>query len=128
MAMRTRGKTAKKTEIKGVEKAEEAKKEVIELPKAPEVTEIPVTPIMSVVNFRTRQTTKRQAEEIFDEMGISMSAALNMFLSQTVREKALPFTPSVQGKSDDSSGSVIGKKEREDKDGLLALEELWDSI
>lgn len=34
---------------------------------------------------------KRDAQELFDNLGLSLSAAVNMFLRQAVREQAIPF-------------------------------------
>lgn len=47
------------------------------------------------INFRTDQKTKEEAEELFEELGLDMTTALNMFLKQAVREQALPIRPSV---------------------------------
>jgi len=35
---------------------------------------------------------KQQADELFDDLGLSMSSALTMFVKQAVREQAIPFT------------------------------------
>lgn len=48
------------------------------------------------INFRTDQKTKKEAEELFEELGLDMPTALNMFLKQAVREQALPIRPSLQ--------------------------------
>ena len=32
------------------------------------------------------------AEELFDELGLSLSAAFNIFVRQSLRERAIPFT------------------------------------
>lgn len=34
---------------------------------------------------------KREAQAFFDEYGLSLNAAITMFLRQTVREQAIPF-------------------------------------
>ncbi|MDE1566403.1 type II toxin-antitoxin system RelB/DinJ family antitoxin [Actinotignum sanguinis] len=47
------------------------------------------------INFRTDARTKQEAERLFDELGIDMSTALNMFLKQAVREQALPIRPAL---------------------------------
>lgn len=44
------------------------------------------------VNFRVDEKLKTQAEILLDEMGLSMSSALNLFLQQMVNRRALPFT------------------------------------
>ena len=38
---------------------------------------------------------KAQADELFKNLGMNTSVALNMFLTQSVREQALPFTPNM---------------------------------
>lgn len=47
------------------------------------------------INFRTNQATKRAAEQLFTELGLDMSTALNMFLRQAIREQALPIQPAL---------------------------------
>lgn len=46
----------------------------------------------AVLNIRTDKETKEKAETIFSELGLSMSAAINVFLKTTVRENGLPFS------------------------------------
>lgn len=109
MAMKTRGKTGAKST-----KTTASKTEVKE-------TLSPAMTKMTTVSFRTRQLLKKKAEAVFDDMGISTSAAINMFLAQVVRDKGMPFTPSAQRKN---SSNVEGK----DSSGFIALDELWDEL
>ena len=46
---------------------------------------------MAQVNFRIDDETKRQAEELFGKMGLTMSSAIMVFLRQTINGKAIPF-------------------------------------
>lgn len=43
------------------------------------------------INFRVEEELKANAEKLFKEMGLTMSAALNLFLQQVVNKRALPF-------------------------------------
>ena len=43
------------------------------------------------INIRTDAVTKKQAETLFNDFGISLSSAINMFLKQTIRERKIPF-------------------------------------
>lgn len=43
------------------------------------------------LNIRIDRKTKESAESIFDEMGLNMTAAVTMFLRQTVRDRRFPF-------------------------------------
>lgn len=43
------------------------------------------------MNIRTNQSIKRQAQQIFTELGLDMSTAVNIFLRQVVYRKGIPF-------------------------------------
>lgn len=43
------------------------------------------------LNIRTDKEVKKQAEHIFNELGLNMSTAINIFLRQTIRDNGLPF-------------------------------------
>lgn len=43
------------------------------------------------LNIRTDKAVKAAAERIFEELGLSMTAAVNIFLRQTIRENGIPF-------------------------------------
>lgn len=47
------------------------------------------------MSFRVDKNLKVQADELFKNLGMNTSVALNMFLTQSVREQALPFTPNM---------------------------------
>jgi len=84
-----------------------------------------VTEKMTSVTFRTRLVQKKKAEKIFEDMGISTSAALNMFLAQVVRDKGMPFLPSTVRKD---GGEKRGAREETEEAGYIALEELWNEL
>lgn len=43
------------------------------------------------LNIRTDREIKNQAEEIFNEPGLNITTAINMFLRTVVREYGIPF-------------------------------------
>lgn len=47
------------------------------------------------MSFRVDKDLKKQADELFKNLGMNTSVALNMFLTQSVRQQALPFLPSM---------------------------------
>lgn len=108
MAIKPRVKTTTKSTTKTEEKT---------------VSEPVLTEVRTTVCFRTWQLTKKKAEKIFDDMGISMSGALNLFLAQVVRDKGLPFTPTTQKKSTGSDS-----KEGLDTAGYVELDEMWEEL
>ena len=62
----------------------------------------------AVVNFRLEEETKREMEEICEQMGVSMSAAFTIFAKAVVRERKIPF----EVKADEKTQyEVVGMKE-----------------
>ncbi|MGN0463392.1 MAG: type II toxin-antitoxin system RelB/DinJ family antitoxin [Acutalibacteraceae bacterium] len=43
------------------------------------------------LNIRTDKEVKAAAERIFEELGLNMTTAVNIFLRQTIRENGIPF-------------------------------------
>lgn len=43
------------------------------------------------LNIRIEKTIKDQAEEIFNELGLNMTTAVNMFLRTAIHEHGIPF-------------------------------------
>ena len=46
---------------------------------------------MPTIQFRTDETTKAQSNAVFQQLGITMSDAINMFLRQSILHGGLPF-------------------------------------
>jgi len=45
----------------------------------------------SNINIRIDNNLKKEAESLFNELGMNMSSAINVFLKQAVREQKIPF-------------------------------------
>lgn len=43
------------------------------------------------MNIRIDEEVKKKAEILFNELGINMTAAINVFLRQSIRENGIPF-------------------------------------
>jgi len=46
---------------------------------------------MSQINVRIDEAVKSQAELIFEDLGLNMTTAINMFIKKVIRENGLPF-------------------------------------
>jgi len=46
---------------------------------------------MTTINVRVEESIKKQATELFEDLGIDMSTAMNMFLRQAIRHGGIPF-------------------------------------
>lgn len=43
------------------------------------------------INVRVDSTLKKDAEELFNDLGLNMSAAITLFLKSAVRHEGIPF-------------------------------------
>lgn len=48
------------------------------------------------MSFRVDKDLKKKADELFKSLGMNTSVALNMFLTQSVREQSIPFTATMR--------------------------------
>lgn len=69
--------------------------------------------LTSAINIQIDSETKREATKILNELGLSMSTAINLFLRQVIKRDGLPF-------------EVVNSKPS--KELLLALKEAEDII
>lgn len=45
----------------------------------------------SNINFRVDADLKKEAEDLFSDLGLNMTSAMTMFLKQSVRSQRIPF-------------------------------------
>lgn len=73
---------------------------------------------MANLNIRVDDTLKKQAETIFSELGISLSAATTIFLKQVVRYNGIPFELRVDPfYSAENQGRLLESKKRMEQTG-----------
>jgi DNA-damage-inducible protein J len=81
---------------------------------------------MAQVNIRIEDDLKEQAEAIFNELGMNMTTAFNVFVRQTIREGGIPFA--VTTKSDPfynvANMKILIKSIKEADEGKLTTHEL----
>ena len=47
----------------------------------------------TTIQIRVDAKTKKQAQSVFEKMGLDLSSGVKMYLAQVIREQGLPFTP-----------------------------------
>ena len=67
------------------------------------------------MNIRMDKEIKKQAESIFNEIGMNMTTAINIFLRQAIRQNGMPFdltlnVPNAETNAAMKEGSEIIKK------------------
>lgn len=84
---------------------------------------------MATINIRTDSATKKEAERLFADFGLSMTSAINVFLRQVIREKRIPFEIGYENPNE-LTAKVL--KETEEGKNLSpafdSIDELMDSL
>lgn len=66
----------------------------------------------TVIQARVDETAKREAETILNELGISLSDGIRMFISQVRISKGLPFRPSLRETPNAALTDALERTER----------------
>lgn len=74
-----------------------------------------------LVNFRIDETTKKQMEQICNELGITMSTAFNIFAKKVIREKRIPFDVSIDPFYSESNMKALSKSIKELEEGKVVV-------
>ena len=61
------------------------------------------------LNIRTDKAIKDQAEEIFNELGLNMTTAINIFLRTVIREHGIPFELKLEVSNDTTAAIEEGR-------------------
>lgn len=75
----------------------------------------------TLVNFRIDETTKKQMEQICNELGITMSTAFNMFAKKMCREKRIPFDVSIDPFYSENNMKAIYKSMKQLDEGKVVM-------
>ncbi len=78
---------------------------------------------MAQISFRVDDEIKKKAESTFDDIGSSMSAAINIYLKTVVRENRIPFELSADPFYSDENMSRLRESIRQVRDGEKKLTE-----
>ena len=85
---------------------------------------------MESTNMTLRVDTelKKQAEELFSDLGLSMSAAITVFMKQAVREQRIPFTVS-RGYNEETIQAIQNVRNRQNlSKGFNSVQELMEDL
>lgn len=83
------------------------------------------------LNIRTDKEIKEKAENIFQELGLNMTTAINMFLRTSIRENGIPFDLRIDTVNDETKLAIEeGRKIADDKtiEGYVSIEELKKAL
>jgi len=71
-----------------------------------------------IINTRVDATTKKQAQEVAEEMGLPLSSLFRAFLKQFVRTKSVSFN--ISEKPSDYLLETLAQSEKDVKEGFVS--------
>lgn len=83
------------------------------------------------LNIRTDKDIKEKADRIFAELGLTMTAAVNMFLRTTIRENGIPFALKLDVPNKETQAAIEeGRRIAEDSSvkSYYSMEELKKAL
>ena len=87
---------------------------------------------MSIVNVNVPSDVKENAAKLFNDMGLNMSTAINMFLIKSINSGKIPFEISTASSYEDPKANNLSINEDvptyNDKELIQALKESEDII
>lgn len=79
--------------------------------------------ICSQISFRIDEDLKRNAENVLNDIGLSMSAAITIFLKKVSKERCIPFELSADPFYSESNMHYLENKMEEYRAGRLQFSE-----
>ncbi len=83
------------------------------------------------LNIRTDKEVKSSAEKIFEQLGLNMTTAVNIFPRQTIRENGIPFDLKLRVPNDETAAAIEeGRRIARDKSvkGYTSMEDLKTAL
>lgn len=75
----------------------------------------------TLVNFRIDEETKKEMEKVCDELGMTVTTALNIFIRKMTREKRIPFDVSIDPFYSKSNMEAIDESIKQLKEGKVVV-------
>ena len=81
------------------------------------------------MNIRMDAEVKKQAEALFNEIGMNMTTAINIFLKQAIRENGIPFELKVNVPNETTTKALIDAENGTDIYGPYdSVEDLMEAL
>ena len=78
----------------------------------------------TLVNFRIDENTKKEMEQVCNELGMNVTTALNIFIKKMIREKRIPFDVSIDPFYSESNMRALEKSKKELEKGNVVIKTL----
>lgn len=83
----------------------------------------------SSITIRLNSDVKRKAQEIFSELGMDMSTAINLFLRQAIQKNGLPFDLLIRAPNRATLSAIEDAEKNKNMHGAFSsVSDLMDSL
>ncbi len=86
----------------------------------------------STIKVKVKDKVKKEASEIFKELGMDMHTAVNIYLKQVIRDKGIPFVLSTEACEDIALKAIKAagkeKKKKKAKKETAAIEKVLEEL
>ncbi len=83
----------------------------------------------TTIQTRIDDKTKKQAEQIFNQLGITLNDGIRLFVKQVIHQKALPFQPSLGNLPNEETIKVFQEvKNKEHSKPFYSVQALMDDL
>ena len=72
----------------------------------------------TTISIRVNEEVKKEADQLFENLGLNLSSAVNIFLRQAIREQGIPFQVTL------NEGKIYQEAEDFIDDHMAAFKEL----
>ena len=69
----------------------------------------------ATLNLRVKPEVKAEAEEVLDQLGLSMSTAIELYLKQIAMTRGIPFSLTLPKESQEENIGVDGYRKKSEK-------------
>lgn len=84
---------------------------------------------MTTLNIRVDEDLKKQANELFEKLGLNMTTAINMFLKRSLLERGIPFLVDLNVPNEKTVAALKDAEEGKDVYGPFdSVESLMESL
>ena len=84
---------------------------------------------MTTLNIRVDEDLKKQANELFEKLGLNMTTAINMFLKRSLLERGIPFLVDLNVPNEKTVAALKDAEEGKDVYGQFdSVESLMESL
>lgn len=85
---------------------------------------------MATISIRINDDLKQNAQKLFDDLGMDLTTAITVFLSQAVRERSIPFRIGYDVPNAETAAAMIEVEEmaKRKERGFSSVEEMFKEL